>query len=117
MGVVGMGLFSSSYEKEDKRYNELIRALKKPIEERTLEEYDEDWHPKKLRQIWNQAEINYLSERCGYQGDYIGGIYKNTICIYDEMNNKFNEVMKQMDNILTRLEKLENKENTSNLNR
>ena len=33
------------------------------------------------------------------------------------MNNKFNEVMKQMDNILTRLEKLENKENTSNLNR
>ena len=36
MGLVGMGLFSSSYEKEDKRYNELIRALKKPIEERTL---------------------------------------------------------------------------------
>lgn len=52
-----MGLFSSSsYEKEDKRYNELIKALRKPIEERTLEEYDEDWHPSKLSRTWNQAE-------------------------------------------------------------
>ena len=112
-----MGLFSSSYEKEDKRYNELIRALKKPIEERTLEEYDEDWHPKKLCRIWNQAELDYLTEKCGYQGDYIRAIYKNTICIYDEMNDKLGEIMKQMDNILTRLEKLENQEKISNLNR
>lgn len=113
MGVVGMGLFSSSYEKEDKRYNELIRALKKPIEERTLEEYDEDWHPSKLSRIWNQAEMNYLAERCGYQGDYIGGIYQNTICIYD----KLDEITKRIDALATRLEKVEETVNASNFTR
>ena len=108
-----MGLFSSSYEKEDKRYNELIRALKKPIEERTLEEYDEDWHPKKICRIYNQAELNYLAERCGYQGDYIGVIYRNTICLYD----KLEEMTKRMDNLVARLEQLEAKVNTQNLTR
>ena len=108
-----MGLFSSSYEKEDKRYNELIRALKKPIEERTLEEYDEDWHPKKICRIYNQAELNYLAERCGYQGDYIGVIYRNTICLYD----KLEEMTKKMDNLVARLEQLEEKVNTPNLTR
>ncbi|WP_405743912.1 hypothetical protein [Anaerovibrio slackiae] len=109
-----MGLFSSSsYEKEDKRYNELIRALKKPIEERTLEEYDEDWHPKKICRIYNQAELNYLAERCGYQGDYIGVIYRNTICLYD----KLEEMTKRMDNLVARLEQLEEKVNTPNLTR
>lgn len=108
-----MGLFSSSYEKEDKRYNELIRALKKPIEERTLEEYDEDWHPKKICRIYNQAELNYLAERCGYQGDYIGVIYRNTICLYD----KLEEMTKRMDNLVARLEQLEEKVNTQNLTR
>ncbi len=108
-----MGLFSSSYEKEDKRYNELIRALKKPIEERTLEEYDEDWHPKKICRIYNQAELNYLAERCGYQGDYIGVIYRNTICLYD----KLEEMTKRMDKLVARLEQLEEKVNTPNLTR
>ena len=109
-----MGLFSSSsYEKEDKRYNELIKALKKPIEERTLEEYDEDWHPKKICRIYNQAELNYLAERCGYQGDYIGVIYRNTICLYD----KLEEMTKRMDNLVARLEQLEEKVNTTNLTR
>lgn len=109
-----MGLFSSSsYEKEDKRYNELIKALRKPIEERTLEEYDEDWHPKKICRIYNQAELNYLAERCGYQGDYIGVIYRNTICIYD----KLEEMTKRMDNLVARLEQLEEKVNTPNLTR
>ena len=108
-----MGLFSSGYEKEDKRYNELIRALKKPIEERTLEEYDEDWHPKKICRIYNQAELNYLAERCGYQGDYIGVIYRNTICLYD----KLEEMTKKMDNLVARLEQLEEKVNTPNLTR
>lgn len=109
-----MGLFSSSsYEKEDKRYNELINALKKPIEERTLEEYDEDWHPKKICRIYNQAELNYLAERCGYQGDYIGVIYRNTICLYD----KLEEMTKRMDNLVARLEQLEEKVNTQNLTR
>lgn len=113
MVVVGMGLFSSSYEKEDKRYNELIRALKKPIEERTLDEYDEDWHPSKLSRTWNQAEMTYLAERCGYQGDYIGEVYRNTICIYD----KLDEMSKQINTLLTRLEQLEEKVNTSSLAR
>ena len=109
-----MGLFSSSsYEKEDKRYNELINALKKPIEERTLEEYDEDWHPGKIYRTRNNAELDYLAERCGYQGDYIGVIYRNTICIYD----KLEEMNKQINNLVTRLEKLENKENTSTIKR
>lgn len=109
-----MGLFSSSsYEKEDKRYNELINALKKPIAERTLEEYDEDWHPQKICRIYNQAELNYLAERCGYQGDYIGVIYRNTICIYD----KLEEMTKRMDNLVARLEQLEEKVNTPNLTR
>ena len=109
-----MGLFSSSsYEKEDKRYNELIKALRKPIEERTLEEYDEDWHPGKIYRTRNHAELAYLAERCGYQGDYIGVIYRNTICIYD----KLEEMTKRMDNLVARLEKLEEKVNTSNLTR
>ncbi|MBR0329846.1 MAG: hypothetical protein IIX05_09925, partial [Selenomonadaceae bacterium] len=78
-----------------------------------LEEYDEDWHPKKICRIYNQAELNYLAERCGYQGDYIGVIYRNTICLYD----KLEEMTKRMDNLVARLEKLEEKVNTSNLTR
>ena len=68
---------------------------------------------KKICRIYNQAELNYLAVRCGYQGDYIGVIYRNTICIYD----KLEEMTKRMDNLVARLEQLEEKVNTPNLTR